>query len=277
MFRAVSDIQEGEVVRWNMPGLRAYGDGYALGDQLFCVQNGFAGQRLLSNSVRLMATCFGSDPARLSDELACGGLAWDFLVALHRGHDPDDVVAACLLVYGRTNTPSFRRQYFYVFNVCTHPTMGRRGLAKVIMDAVYRLGCLVLRERQGLFWGRVLDFSERLWLLAEVDLQQSKGPVSPEKLVQLYTAGSGYSPLDPSNTSVPITPLESCVKRWRWFIQVDSAVKRQLWLEVRLENEGTHTRVVSQRVLDELRGISSAVAMVASRFELLLDGGGGYE
>lgn len=242
-----------------MPGLRARDGGFVLDSQVFCVQNGFASPRFLESIVSLVSACFQSETAQLSDELAPGGLRWDFIVAVHRGTDVNDVVAACILVYGRSDG----RQYFYVFDVCTQPSMARRGLAKVVMSAVYRLCELVQQERNGCYWRGVLCFSDKLWLLLEVDLETSL-VVSPNKLVQLYTS-VGYAQ---GSHVFPVTPLESKCKRWYWCVTVDPETRLQLWREVGSSDPcAFHLR---QEVLEELRGPFSVVN-IALRFERLLD------
>ncbi len=67
-----------------MPGLRARDSGFVLDSQVFCVQNGFASPRFLESIVSLVSACFKGETAQLSDdELAPGGLRWDFIVAVH--------------------------------------------------------------------------------------------------------------------------------------------------------------------------------------------------
>lgn len=263
-------------MKWDLPPeFRAHEGGFILGEQVFCVQNGFASQRFLENTVRLVTTCFGTNAARLLDELDQGGIAWDFIVAVYRGEDVNDVVSACILVYGQQSEVEMRspfngikRQYFYVFNVSTHPGMARRGLAKVVLDAVYRLGCLALQSD---YWGKgvMAGFSGELWLLIEVDLEH-KLVLQPEKLVKLYSE-VGYVPCP--SFSVPVTPIEPWRKRWMWTITVDPAVKRQMWMRVVPGNGEQHSRVVTGKVLDELRSGSVSMAVIASRFEWLLDRG----
>ena len=272
--RTVDDIKKGMVMRWDMShGFSAHPEGgFILGDQVICVQNGFASQRFLENTVRLVTTCFNTNPARLSDELDRGGIAWDFIVAVHRGSDVNDVVAACILVYGQSEREGElkfedrkRRQYLYVFNVSTHPCMARRGLAKVIMDAVYRLGCFALRDKESDYWrGLMPVFSGELWLLTEVDFR-SKLVVPSDKLIKLYS-GLGYTPY---SYSVPITLVEPWRKRWAWCITVDPAIKRQMWMRVVQERSSEHSRwLIAGSLLEELR-LSAVV--IASRFERLLD------
>ena len=273
--RTVDDIKEGMVMRWDMShGFSAHPEGgFILGDQVICVQNGFASQRFLENTVRLVTTCFNTNPARLSDELDRGGIAWDFIVAVHRGSNVNDVVAACILVYGQSEREGElkfedrkRRQYFYVFNVSTHPCMARRGLAKVVMDAAYRLGCFALRDKESDYWKGLMMpvFSGELWLLTEVDFR-SKLVVPSDKLIKLYS-GLGYTPYP---YSVPITPVEPWRKRWAWCITVDPAIKRQMWMKVVLE-EGNGEHLIAGSLLEELRlthgGGGAMAVVIASRF-----------
>ena len=279
--RTVDDIREGRVMRWDMSrGFSAHPTegGFILGDKVICVQNGFASERFIENTVRLVTTCFNTNPARLADELGSGGIAWDFIVAVHRGSDVNDVVAACILVYGQSEREGElkfedrkRRQYFYVFNVCTHPCMARRGLAKVVMDAVYRVGCFALKDKESDYWkGLMQMFSGELWLLTEVDFRSNKELVVPsDKLIKLYS-GLGYMPC--SSYSVPITPVEPWRKRWAWDITVDPAIKRQMWMKVALENESSeHSRwLIVGSVLEELRFLNqrrrTSALVIASRF-----------
>ena len=129
MMRTENDIREGYTMRWDtISGCVKHEGGYLLDKQLFCVQRGFASPKFLENTARLIAACFDQNVTRLSDELDAGGLAWDFLVAVFRGDDVNNVVSACFMVYGRSD----RRQYFYVVDVCTDCGMARRGLAKAV-------------------------------------------------------------------------------------------------------------------------------------------------
>jgi hypothetical protein len=269
-------VEDEGVRRWEMPCVLPArdggGGGFVLGDQVFCVQNGSASPRFLESIVSLVSKRFNSETAQLSDELAPGGLRWDFIVAVHRGTDVNDVVAACILVYGRSDG----RQYFYVFDVCTHPSMARRGLAKVVMSAAYRLCGLVWRERGN---GRVLSYSDRLWLLLEVDLageqaSSSSSAVSADDLIKFYTR-VGYA----QGTHVfPVTPLESKCRRWYWCVTVDPKTRCQLEREVFCAGEeDPYAFHLKPEVLEELlRGSSSGsgrgtMNIIALRFEQLLD------
>ena len=259
-MRTVEDIWAGRVTQWQIPGLCAHEGGYILGQQVFCVQSGFASPKFLERVVRLITGCFDTNPARLSDEMDPGGLAWDYIIAVYRGDDVNDVVAACILVYGRSD----ERQYFYIFNVCTHPSMARRSLAKVIIDAAYSLCCIALRDRMSDYWKGVLGQSGALWLLLEVSLSHTY-TVPPEKLVELYE-GLGYRV---DKHSISITPEEPWRKLWYWYIPFEPETRRQMWLEVDIDKENQHSRTVSDKVLAELCGPPAVI--MASRFEWVLD------
>jgi hypothetical protein len=261
-MRTDDDIHEGKIERWNIPGLESREDGVCfLGDHVFCVQRGFAPPKVVENAVRLIVTCFNSNITRLSDELAEGGLSWDFIVAVYRGEDVSDVVAACIMVYGRCET----RQYFYVFDVSTHPSMVRRGLGKVVMNAVFSLGCVIVQNRMCDYWQGILGLNDPLWLLLDVDMEKTR-LIAPEHLIHMYS-GLGYVS-SASSSSIVIAPLEAWQKRWAWCIPYEPLTRCQMWLEVKPENKDKHSVAISEKVLAELCG--NGVKLIASRFEWLM-------
>lgn len=245
MMRTENDIREGYTMRWDtVSGCVKHEGGYLLDKQLFCVQRGFASPKFLENTARLITACFDQNVTRLSDELDAGGLAWDFLVAVFRGDDVNNVVSACFMVYGRSD----RRQYFYVVDVCTDCGMARRGLAKYLMNhGVYRLCCLILADRESVFWKKILDFSPELWLLLDVDRESSFRSLY-DKLIMLYYS-LGFRNNIPN---LQIAPIEAWHRRWSWAIPSDSAVRTQMWLEV--VRGQARSSPLSDAVLSELRG-----------------------
>jgi hypothetical protein len=66
-----------------------------------------------------------------------------------------------------------KRQFFYVFDVCTHPIMVQRGLGKVVMDAVFRLGCVTVKNRMCDYWQQILRLNDPVWLLLEVNMEKN--------------------------------------------------------------------------------------------------------
>jgi hypothetical protein len=250
MMRTVSDIREGYTMRWDtISGCTARDGGYLLDKQLFFVQRGFASPKFLENTARLITACFDQNVTRLSDELDAGGLAWDFIVAVFRGEDVNNVVSVCFMTYGRTD----ERQYFYVVDVCTDCGMTRRGLAKYLMNhGVYRLCCLILKDHESVYWKRILDFSPKLWLLLDVDVESSFRSIY-HKLIKLYS-GLGYRKEMPN---IQIAPLEPWRRRWSWVVPSDPAVRTQMWLEV-VQGQGQSTPL-SDSVLSELRGCGGTV------------------
>lgn len=145
--------------------------------------------------------------------------------------------------------------------------MARRGLAKVVLDAVYRLSCIVIRDRGGDFWKHLLEFCECFWLLLEVDLHANLR-LPPAKLIDFYSK-VGYTACE--QHSVPITFIEPWRKRWMWAIETNPDARRQMWLEVVVAAaESEHSRVVSGAVLAELRRPVSTLTVVGARFEGLL-------
>ena len=194
--------------------------GYLLGDQIFCVQNGFASPEFIEKSSCLIAACFKADPAKQIEELEPGGLSWDFMVAVFKGGNVCDVVAVCGLVYGRTG----EKQYLYVFDVCTDPDLAHRGIGKVLMGAVDRLRAAAVDDRGCGYWGGVLC-SGGLLLLLDVDLHE-EGRVSPD-LLKVFYSKCGYVE---SLSSIAINPVERG-GHWRWCITNDPDTKRQMWCD----------------------------------------------
>jgi hypothetical protein len=266
MARTEKDVLMGRLMKWEIPGVRAHEGGFLLGDQIFCVQEGFASQRFIAAAARLFCRCFREKSSTQTErDFEIGGLSWDFIIAIFRGDDVTDIVAACSLVYGQSNDLG-GRQFFYVFNVCTDPCVLRCGLASVLMGAVYRLCCMVERCRECDYWRRVLCFSDKLWLLLAVDLT-CELVVPPEGLIGFYTKCGFKASRD---YSIQIDPWEC--KYWRsiWAIMRDPKKRCQMWQEVLLGNQDLHRVVFSSKALAVLHG-QSRMAVVALRFEQVLD------
>jgi ribosomal protein S18 acetylase RimI-like enzyme len=206
--------------KWEIPGMTPHHGGYLLGDQIFCVQNGFASPEFIEKSSCLIAVCFEGDPKKQNEELNPGGLSWDFMVAVFKGSNVCDVVAVCGLVYGKTGD----EQYLYVFDVCTDPELAHRGIGRVLMGAVNRLRVAAVNDRVCAYWGGKLH-AGGLLLLLDVDLHD-KGRVSPDRLKAFYSK-CGYVE---SCTSIDINPVERG-GHWRWCITNNPDAKRQMWCD----------------------------------------------
>lgn len=266
MARTEEDVRVGRLVKWEIPGFQAREGGFLLGDHIFCVQEGFASHRFITAITRLFSKCFHEKSStKQESDFEYGGLSWDFTIAVFRGDDVTDVVAACTLVYGQSSDLG-RRQYFYLFNVCTDPCVSRCGLAGVLLGAVYRLCCTVVQCRECDFWREILCFSDKLWLLLAVDVT-CQLVVPPEGLIAFYSKCGFIASRD---YSIQIDPWEC--KYWRslWAIMRDPKRRCQMWQEVLLENQGRHSVALSAKALAVLQTPSRA-AVVASRFEQVLD------
>ena len=263
MARTVDDVRAGRLMmKWEIPGLEAREGGFLLGDQIFCVQEGFASTGFIAAAARLFCTCFhDKSSAEAERDFEVGGLSWDFIIAIFRGGDVNDVVAACALVYGQS---CGGRQFFYVFNVCTDPCVRKCGLAGVLMGAVDQLCCAVERSRACDYWKNFLCFSDKLWLVLAVDLTETL-VVPPRELVAFYTK-CGFSASNES--SIPIHPLECTCWRSVWAITSDDSRRCQMWREV-LPQERQRI-VLSERARAVLCPLASG-SRVLARFEQLLD------
>lgn len=202
--------------KWEIPNCTPHKGGFLLGKQIFCVQNGFACSDFIEASGRLIAKCFHEPPEQDIAELSPAGLSWDFIVAVFRGDNVCDVVSVCALVHGLAGD----RQCVYVFDVCTDPRMVRRGIAKVLMSAVYNLCCAAVR----VYW------SGELWLVLDVDLKTKLVP--PDTLIRFYTECKFIE----DRVSLAIKPAENMKRTYSWAVTADPAAKRQMWRAVGVED-----------------------------------------
>ena len=264
MMRTVQDVRAGRLMKWEIPGLEAREGGFLLGDHIFCVQEGFATHGFITAAAKLFCRCFGEKTSQEAErDFELGGLSWDFIIAIYRGDDVNDVVSACSLVYGQSSELG-GRQFFYVFNVCTDQCVQKRGLASVLMSAVYQLCCAVERDRGCDYWRGILCFPGKLWLLLAVDLTETV-VVPPEGLIAFYTkcgfsASRGYS--------IQINPLECTCWRSVWAITRDGTKRCQMWQELLLGGQERHSIVLSSKALLVL---CSPPRAVLARFEQVLD------
>jgi hypothetical protein len=202
--------------KWEIRGLEPRDGGFILSPHVFCVQNGFASAGFLKQSAKLIARCFNCDDDvdTQLNELAPGGLSWDFMLAVFRGSDVSDVVAVCGLVFG----VSPKRHFAYVFDVCTDPSMLRMGIGKELMRSVNHLCCLALKDR--------VVCSDELWLLLDVDLKTTS-----DKLAGLKKFYSGCEFIE-DTSSIAIRPFENGSHRYFWRITCDPCLKCQMWRKV---------------------------------------------
>jgi hypothetical protein len=264
-MRTHEDVRAGRLTKWEIPGFRAHQGGYILGEQVFCVQEGFAQPAFLEVVEALFSKSFEQDLGENQSRYNPGGLTWDFIIAVYRGCDVNDVVAACVVVYGQSEEMKEGRQYLYLFNVCTDPCMMKKGLARVMLNAVYRLSCAVWKDRLSDFWRGILGFSDSLWLLLTVDTS-TQLVVPPLKLVQFYTS-CGY--VASSGDCIPIKPWESCCGRFVWAVGPHPELKCQMWQEVLLECE--HNVEFNPEVLLALQRRPGLRTGIAQCIERLLD------
>jgi hypothetical protein len=229
MARTLDDIRAGRLMKWEIPGMNAREGGFILGQQIFCVQEGFASSAFLCAVEKLFAESFEQDVAKKVSEFNPGGLTWDFIVAVYRGDDINDVVAACALVYGQSGGGE---QYLYLFNVCTDRRMMRQGLARKMMGAVNHLCCAALRDRECNFWRQILSYSDKLWSLLTVDISKQL-VVPPDKLIAFY-ASCGFSVSGAE--SVSINPLECCSGRFIWAMENDPLLRCEMRQEILLNS-----------------------------------------
>lgn len=252
--------------KWAIQGLKRHssGNGFLLSEQVYCVQSGCHSVGYIENVARLITTCFNvsGEYEKETDMIDTGGLTWDFIVSVHRGGNVEDVVAACIMVHGHCE-PDDGRQLMYVFDVCTHPCMAKRGIAKVLMNSVYFLCSAMVADGQ-----LQCDNNNKLWLVLDVDLN-STIVVTPDKLISIYSScGFVASP----GKFTGIKPVEHCHPRWKWHITGNPETRCQLWREVGPRNTASSSSscVLSKSVISELNPIG-ALTSIIMRFETLLD------
>ena len=251
MARTLNDIHTGHLMKWEIPDLKAHKGGFILDEQIFCVQEGFASVEFLFAVEKLFAESFKQDLTKKVSEFNPGGLTWDFIIAVYRGDNINDVVSACALVYGQSGA-----QYLYLFNVCTDCSMMRQGLATKMLGAVYKLCCAALRDRECDFWRHILSYSAEMWLLLTVDIS-TKLVVPPDELIAFYTK-CGFS--ESGAESVQVSPTECNSGRFVWAMENDPSLRCQMRREILLETD-------DGLGVDELSPPLTALAV----FERLLD------
>ena len=245
--------------KWKINGLTPRDGGFELGDQVFCVQSGCHTTQYIENSARLITNCFNvpESAERQVGMMDTGGLTWDFMVSVHRGGNVEDVIAVCMLVHGRFEPDDDDcKQLMYVSDVCTDKSMGRRGIAKVLMNAVYRL-CFAMISDARFQCGR-------LWLVLDVDLT-STIVVEPTKLISFYEK-CGFSKVP--DTYRRIKPVEHAQPRWFWRITFEPKERFPMWQLVEPQCQMSVISLSGNVLLELNPGILNRIAI---RIEKIID------